>query len=93
MPTTLESVITKYLHSRSPAERTREEYSTTLRKWSRWTGAVSLERLGRKKIREFLDWVYEDAASRQGDNRRQTYRRQTVYRLGRLDESTTGAKT
>ncbi len=66
MPTTLESVVNKYLRSGNPAQRTREEYSTTLRKWSRWNGAVSLERLGRKEIREFLDWVHEDAKSRQG---------------------------
>jgi hypothetical protein len=64
MPTTLESVVTKYLRSGSPAQRTREEYATTLRKWSRWGGAVPLERLGRKEIREFLDWVHEDAAGR-----------------------------
>ena len=41
MPTTLESVVTKYLRSGKPAQRTREEYSTTLRKWSRWNGAVA----------------------------------------------------
>ena len=68
MPTTLESIVTKYLRSGSPAQRTREEYSTTLRKWSRWGGAVPLDRLGRKEIREFLDWVHEDAAGRQGSN-------------------------
>lgn len=55
MPTTLESVVTKYLRSGSPAQRTREEYATTVRKWSRWGGAVPLEHLGRKEIREFLD--------------------------------------
>ena len=68
MPTTLESVVTKYLRSGSPAQRTREEYATTLRKWSRWSGAVPIERLGRKEIREFLDWVHDDAASREGSN-------------------------
>ena len=68
MPTTLDSVVTKNLRSGNPAQRTREEYSTTLRKWSRWSGAVPLERVGRKEIREFLDWVYEDAASREGSN-------------------------
>ena len=68
MPTTLESVVTKYLRSGSPAQRTREEYATTLRKWERWSGAVPLERLGRKEIREFLDWVHDDAASREGSN-------------------------
>ena len=46
MPTTLESVVNKYLRSGDPAQRTREEYSTTLRKWSRWNGAVPLEASG-----------------------------------------------
>jgi hypothetical protein len=64
MPTTLESVVTKYLRSGSPAQRTREEYATTLRKWSRWGGVVELERLGRKEMRELLDWVHQDVASR-----------------------------
>jgi hypothetical protein len=68
MPTTLESVVTKYLRSGSPAQRTREEYATTLRKWSRWGGAVPLDRLGRKEIREFLDWVHEDAKARLARN-------------------------
>jgi hypothetical protein len=68
MPTTLKSVVTKYLRSGNPAQRTREEYTTTLRKWMRWGGEVLLEKLGRKEIREFLDWVYEDASARQGGN-------------------------
>ena len=68
MPTTLEDVVTKYLRSGNPAQRTREEYFTTLRKWARWGSEVSVEQLGRKEIREFLDWVYEDAAGRHGGN-------------------------
>jgi hypothetical protein len=68
MPTTLESIATKYLRSGSPAQRTREEYATTLHKWSRWGSAVPLEHLGRKEIREFLDWVHEDAIARQARN-------------------------
>ena len=59
MPTTLESVVAKYLRSGNPAQRTREEYSTTLRKWARWGGGVPFDQLGSKEIREFLDWVYE----------------------------------
>lgn len=51
-----------------PAQRTREEYSTTLKKWARWGNGVSVEQLGRKEIREFLDGVYEDAAGRLGGN-------------------------
>jgi hypothetical protein len=68
MPTTLETVVAKYLRSGNPAQRTREEYSTTLRKWARWGSAVPIEKLGRKEIREFLDWVYEDAAVRDSGN-------------------------
>ena len=68
MPTTLESVIIKYLRSGNPAQRTREEYSTTLRKWRRWGGAVPLEEIGRREIREFLDWVYEEAITNEGTN-------------------------
>ena len=68
MPTTFESVVNNYLRSGNPAQRTREEYATTIRKWSRWTGAVPLEVLGKKEIREFLDWVHEDAAAREGSN-------------------------
>lgn len=67
-PTTLESAVKKYLSSGSPAQRTREEYATTLRKWLRWGGEVPLEHLGKKEIRGFLDWVHEDATSRRGSN-------------------------
>ncbi len=66
MPTTLEPIVTKYLCSNSPAQRTEEEYATTIRKWSRWNRAIPLERLVRKEIREFLDWVYQDALTRNG---------------------------
>lgn len=68
MPTTLESAVAKYLRCGNPAQRTREEYSTTLRKWERWGEGVPLGELGRREIREFLDWVYTDAASRDGRN-------------------------
>ena len=68
MPMTLETVVAKYLRSGNPAQRTREEYSTTLRKWARWGGRLPLEQFGRRDIREFLDWVYEDAAAQQGRN-------------------------
>lgn len=68
MPTTLNLAVKKYLQTTSPAQRTREEYATTLRKWSRWGTGVSLERLSRAEIRDFLDWVHQDAASRNGGN-------------------------
>lgn len=68
MPTSLESAVATYLRCGNPAQRTREDYSTTLRKWERWGECVSLGELGRTEIREFLDWVYTDAASRDGRN-------------------------
>lgn len=68
MPTTLESAVNNYLRSGNPAQRTREEYATTLRKWSRWGEGVPLDRLGRSELRDFLNWVYEDAATREGRN-------------------------
>ena len=36
---------------------------TTLRKWKEWGGGVPIEKLGRKQIREFLDWVYAHAVA------------------------------
>ena len=68
MSTTLESAVADYLRSGHPAQRTREEYATTLRKWSQWCECVPLDQLGRSELREFLNWVYEDAAKRDGRN-------------------------
>ena len=68
MSTTLETVVTKYLRSGHPAQRTREEYITTLRKWQRWGGGVAIENLGRNEIRDFLDWVHAEAVTQEGTN-------------------------
>jgi hypothetical protein len=43
-------------------------HHTTLTKWKEWGGGAPLERLGRKEIREFLDWVYERAVAQEGTN-------------------------
>jgi len=68
MPTTLNTAVTKYLSARSPARGTRAEYRTTLAKWKEWGGGVPIEKLGRKEIRDFLDWVYEHAVRQEGTN-------------------------
>ena len=68
MPTTLKSAVQKYLGSTNPARGTRAEYSTTLKKWREWGGGVPIERIGRKEIREFLDWVYDRALANKGTN-------------------------
>ena len=68
MSVSLESAVRKYLRSGNPALRTRQEYFTTLGKWKRWGGGSSLDQVGRKELREFLDWVYADAVAKEGAN-------------------------
>ena len=68
MPTPLKSAVEMYLRSRNPAPGTRAEYRTTLAKWKSWGGGVPIERLGRKEIRDFLDWVYDRAVAGEGTN-------------------------
>ena len=68
MPTSLRTAITKYLRGNSRAQRTCNEYQTTLKKCSEWGNGVALEELGRKEVREFLDWVYERAIDQGGTN-------------------------
>ena len=68
MSTTLKTVVAKYLRARRPAHGTRDAHHTTLRKWKQWGGGVPIESLGRKEIREFLDWVYERAVMHEGTN-------------------------
>ena len=68
MPTTLKTAVAKYLGSRSPASGTRDEYQTTLNKWEEWGGGAEIENVGRKEIREFLDWVHERAVADEGTN-------------------------
>jgi hypothetical protein len=43
---------------------TRNEYLTTLRKWEKWGQAAPVEQIRRKDVREFLDWVYQQAVRR-----------------------------
>jgi hypothetical protein len=68
MPTSLISAVTKYLRAATPAPGTKAEYLTTLRKWKRWGRGVPIERLTRKEIREFVDWVHERAVDDEGIN-------------------------
>ena len=68
MPTTHRNVVLKYLHAGRPARGTRDEYRTTLKKWKRWGDGVPIEKLGRKEIRDFLEWVYERALEQEGLN-------------------------
>ena len=68
MPTSLKTALLNYLRSGNPAIGTRKEYLCTLSKWNEWDGGVSLEKLTRKEVRDFLDWVYERAVQMDGKN-------------------------
>src|SRR5262245_57938747 len=68
MPTTLHEAISLFLRSNNPARGTRAEYRTTMIKWQQWGNYIPIEQLGRKEIRDFLDWVYERAVSDNGSN-------------------------
>ena len=64
----LKIVAESYLRSKNLARRTRDEYFSTLKKWEKWGNGVSIDKLKRSQIREFLDWIYEDAVTRDGMN-------------------------
>jgi hypothetical protein len=68
LPTTLKTVAESYLRAKSLSRGTRNEYLSTLRKWEKWGGGAPVEQLRRKDIREFLDWVYEQAVKDEGTN-------------------------
>lgn len=68
MPTTLKNATKNYIHARNLAPGTRSEYQTTISKWQHWKGRVTIERLDRPTIREFLSWVYDRAVEEGGTN-------------------------
>ena len=68
MPTTLKNATKKYLKTRNLSLGTRHEYQNTITKWQNWKGRVSIERLGRPTIREFLSWVFDQAVADGGIN-------------------------
>jgi hypothetical protein len=68
MPTQLETALTSYFRAGNLAYGTRKEYLATLRKWNAWGGDVSIEKLTRHEIRDFLDWVHEQAVKKEQTN-------------------------
>ena len=59
MPTTLKAAAESYLRAKALSRATRSEYLSTLRKWEKWGGAIPVEQLQRKDLRDFLDCVHE----------------------------------
>ncbi len=68
MSTTLKNATKKYGQARNLSHGTRSEYQTTVAKWQRWKGRVSIERLDRPTIRESLSWVFDGAVADGGTN-------------------------
>jgi hypothetical protein len=68
MPTQLKTAVHNYLRAGNLAHGTHKGYLSTLRKWTRWGGGVPIEELTRPDIRDFLDWVYEQAVEREQTN-------------------------
>jgi hypothetical protein len=59
MRTTLDAAVS-YLRAKSLARGTRNEYRSTLRKWGQWVHGVTIQKLQRRHVREFPDWVVLD---------------------------------
>ena len=68
MPTNLKDAVERYLRARKLAGGTRNEYCTTLKKWTQWGAGVPVEELRRRDIRDFLEWVYDHAVAQEGTN-------------------------
>jgi len=68
MRTTLNAAVDSYIRAKTLSRGTRNEYFSTLKKWTQRGGGVPIEELRRKDIREFLDWVYERAVAHEGLN-------------------------
>ncbi|MDC0936309.1 phage integrase N-terminal SAM-like domain-containing protein [Pirellulales bacterium] len=68
MPMHFKTAVTSYLRDANPSRGTRKEYSSTLRKWFNWGNDLSIEELTPQHIREFLDWVFEQAVAESGTN-------------------------
>ena len=68
MPTRRKTAVMNYLRAGDLANGTRKEYLATLRKWTEWGGDVPIEELTRQEIRDFLDWVYEQAVEESQTN-------------------------
>jgi hypothetical protein len=68
MPTTFPAAVDRYFKSKPLSRGTRCEYRSTVRKWAEWGNGGPLDGLGRRDIREFLDWVYARAVEDHGTN-------------------------
>ena len=72
MSTSFPSAVRRYCKLKKHSKGTSDEYRATVRKWISWGRAVPLESLSRSSIRDFLDWVYDQAVEHGGENPERT---------------------
>lgn len=68
MSTALQNAVESYARARNLSSGTRGEYAATVKKSTKWGHAIPIEQLTRKDLREFLDWVHEQAVAEEGAN-------------------------
>lgn len=72
MSTKFPAAVRRYCNGKKHSKGTSDEYKATVRKWIRWGQDVPLEQLSRSAIRDFLDWVYDQAMEQGGQNPERT---------------------
>jgi integrase len=68
MSTSLKVLVQKYHRYHEHAQNTKNDFNTTLNKWRKWKRGVPIEQLDRPAIREFLNWVHDQAVADKGAN-------------------------
>ena len=68
MSISVETTAAKYLTSKKLSGGTRKEYKSTVTKWTAWGKGVNVDQINRSHIRDFLDWVHDQAAKNGGSN-------------------------
>ena len=68
MPTSLESAVQAYVKAQELSRRSCDEHTSTVRKWERWGKGQSIESLSRHDLREFIEWVHDQAVQNAGTN-------------------------
>ena len=68
MSNSVEAISVKYLTTKKLSGGTRKEYKSTVTKWTAWGNGVDVDQINRSHIRDFLDWVHEQAAENGGSH-------------------------
>lgn len=68
MSVSLKNVVAKYLAAKKLSTGTCKEYRSTVTKWIVWGHGVDIDQIERTHIREFLDWVHDEAMNKGGFN-------------------------